>query len=202
MKSLPSKYTGTSGLKRITSLQYMNMHQEISTLGGGCFWCIESIYIKLKGVISVESGYTGGTLTNPTYEDICSGTTGHAEVVQIIFAPSVTTFEEILQIFFSIHDPTTPDRQGNDVGNQYRSAIFYHSDEQKRVAEKVIHEIETAQIFSEPIVTEISPLSEYYPAEEYHQDYYQKNPSQPYCQFVIEPKVAKFRNQYFDKLKK
>ena len=178
------------------------MHQEISTLGGGCFWCIESIYIKLKGVISVESGYTGGTLTNPTYEDICSGTTGHAEVVQIIFAPSVTTFEEILQIFFSIHDPTTPDRQGNDVGNQYRSAIFYHSDEQKRVAEKVIHEIETAQIFSEPIVTEISPLSEYYPAEEYHQDYYQKNPSQPYCQFVIEPKVAKFRNQYFDKLKK
>ena len=178
------------------------MNQEIATLGGGCFWCLEAVYEQVEGVTSVQSGYTGGARPNPTYEQVCAGATGHAEVLQITFDPSVVLFREILQIFFSIHDPTTLNRQGNDVGTQYRSAIFYHSEEQKATAAAVIAEIEAAGVFANPIVTEVAPLEQYHPAEQYHQEYYRRNSSQPYCQFVIDPKVAKFRSQYFDKLKK
>lgn len=178
------------------------MNLEIATLGGGCFWCLEAVYEQVEGVTSVQSGYTGGARLDPTYEQVCSGATGHVEVVQVTFDPTAITFREILQIFFSIHDPTTANRQGNDVGTQYRSAIFYHSEEQKATAAAVITEIEAAGVFANPIVTEVALLERYYPAEQYHQEYYRRNSSQPYCQFVIDPKVAKFRSQYFDKLKK
>ncbi len=180
----------------------MSANEEIATLGGGCFWCLEAVYEQVEGVASVQSGYTGGARPNPTYEQVCSGATGHAEVVQVRFDRTVITFREILQIFFSIHDPTTLNRQGNDVGSQYRSAIFYHSEEQKATAEAVMAEIEAAGVFSKPVVTEVVPLDQYYPGEQTHQEYYRRNSSQPYCQFVIDPKVAKFRSQYFDKLKK
>ncbi len=180
----------------------MSANEEIATLGGGCFWCLEAVYEQVEGVASVQSGYTGGARPNPTYEQVCSGATGHAEVVQVRFDSTVITFREILQIFFAIHDPTTLNRQGNDVGTQYRSAIFYHSDEQKATAEAVIAEIGAAEVFANPIVTEVVPLDQYYPGEQHHQEYYRRNSSQPYCQFVIDPKVAKFRSQYFDKLKK
>ena len=180
----------------------MSTNQEIATLGGGCFWCLEAVYEQVEGVTSVQSGYTGGARPDPTYEQVCSGATGHVEIVQVTFDPSAITFREILQIFFSIHDPTTANRQGNDVGTQYRSAIFYHSEEQKATAEAVITEIEAAGVFANPIVTEVDPLEQYYPAEQHHQEYYRRNSSQPYCQFVIDPKVSKFRSQYFDKLKK
>jgi peptide-methionine (S)-S-oxide reductase len=175
---------------------------EVATLGGGCFWCLEAVYDELKGVESVESGYMGGHVLNPTYRQVCAGTTGHAEVVQVTFDPQVVSFKEILQIFFTIHDPTTLNRQGNDVGPQYRSAIFYHSPEQKATAEAVIQELTNAKLWPNPIVTEVTPAAEFYMAEEYHQEYFANNPWQPYCQVIVAPKVAKFRKQYLDRLKK
>jgi peptide-methionine (S)-S-oxide reductase len=179
-----------------------NGQRETATLAGGCFWCLEAVFDELRGVESVESGYSGGSVPNPTYRQVCDGDTGHAEVVQIVFDPKVVSFEELLGVFFTIHDPTTLNRQGADVGTQYRSAIFYHSPEQKAAAEKVIREIAEARVWDAPIVTELTPLAEFYKAEEYHQEYYARNPSQGYCQIVIAPKVAKFRQKYFDKLKK
>ncbi len=175
---------------------------EIATLGGGCFWCTEAVFDELKGVEHVESGYSGGTVPNPTYEQVCTGTTGHAEVVQITFDPKVISYKEILQIFFTVHDPTTLNRQGADVGTQYRSVIFYHDEEQKKVAEQVIKEIETAKIWDAPIVTELAPFEAFYMAEDYHQEYFKRNPYQGYCRVVIAPKVAKFREHYREQLKK
>ena len=174
---------------------------ETATLGGGCFWCLEAVFEQLEGVHSVQSGYSGGARPDPTYEQVCSGATGHAEVAQVVFDPSVTSYREVLQIFFSIHDPTTLNRQGNDVGTQYRSVIFHHSDEQRETAQAVIEELDQARVFSDPVVTELTALEQFYPAEDYHNEYFRQNPSQPYCQFVVSPKVAKFRAQYFDKLK-
>jgi peptide-methionine (S)-S-oxide reductase len=173
---------------------------KVATLGGGCFWCLEAVYLELKGVVKVESGYAGGKVADPTYKQVCTGTTGHAEVVQVTFDPSVVTFKEILEVFFAIHDPTTLNRQGADVGTQYRSAIFYHSEEQKHVAEETIHELEAADAWDSPIVTELTPFTEFYVAEDYHQDYYARNSRQPYCQVVITPKLAKFRRKFQAKL--
>jgi peptide-methionine (S)-S-oxide reductase len=172
---------------------------EVATLGGGCFWCVEAIYQDLQGVIKVESGYSGGHVSNPTYKEVCTGLTGHAEVVQVTFDPSVVTYDDILRVFFTVHDPTTLNRQGNDVGTQYRSVIYYHSPEQKKIAEEV--KAEAQEIWDGRIVTEISPLGKFYKAEEYHQNYYKDNPNQPYCAIVIAPKVKKFRDKYKDKLK-
>ena len=178
------------------------MQSETATLAGGCFWCLEAVYDQLKGVQDVVSGYAGGSRPNPTYEQVCSGSTGHAEVVQVKFDPSVVSFRDLLGIFFAIHDPTTLNRQGGDIGTQYRSAIFYHSPEQKTIADEVIRELTEQKLWSDPIVTEVTPLSEFYPAEAYHQEYYERNPNQGYCQAVVGPKVAKFRSKYFEKLKK
>ncbi len=178
-----------------------NPPAETATLGGGCFWCLEAVFEQLQGVHSIQSGYSGGVRPNPSYEQICSGATGHAEVVQIVFDPSITSYRELLQIFFSIHDPTTPNRQGNDVGTQYRSVIFSHSEEQNDIARMIIEEIDQSRVFSAPVVTELTPLEHFYPAEAHHQEYFRQNSEQPYCQYVINPKVAKFRAQYFDKLK-
>ena len=175
--------------------------QQTATLAGGCFWCLEAVYKDLRGVEGVVSGYAGGDSPDPTYQEVCSGTTGHAEVVQVIFDPGIVSFREILEVFFSIHDPTTLNRQGADVGTQYRSAIFYDSPEQKSTAEEVIKELDAAQIWSAPIVTQVVPLSEFYKAENYHQEYFENNPSQPYCQAVVAPKVAKFRQKHLAKLK-
>ena len=175
---------------------------EIATLGGGCFWCLEAVFDDLKGVQSVESGYMGGELKDPSYEDVCSGTSGHAEVVQIRFDPALLSFGEILEVFFVIHDPTTLNRQGNDVGPQYRSAIFYHSPQQKAAAEQLIARLETEGLWDQPIVTEITPAGRFYIAEAGHQEYYQRNPYQPYCMMVVQPKVAKFRKKFMGKLKK
>ena len=174
---------------------------EVATLAGGCFWCLEAVFDQLKGVENVESGYAGGHVLNPTYRMVCTGETGHAEVVQITFDPSAISFKELLQVFFTIHDPTTLNRQGADVGTQYRSAIFYHTPEQKDVAEEVIAEMVAAKVWDDPIVTEITRITDFYPAEEYHRDYYLRNPNQPYCQVVIAPKVAKLRKHFLDKLK-
>ena len=176
--------------------------REVATLAGGCFWCLEAVYRDLRGVEQVVSGYTGGTAINPTYEQVCSGRTGHAEVVQITFDPSVVSFRELLEVFFTIHDPTTLNRQGGDVGTQYRSAIFYHSPEQRTVAEQVMAELEAEHVYDAPIVTELTPFTVFYPAEAYHQDYFARNPYQPYCAAVIAPKVAKFRRQYLERLAK
>jgi peptide-methionine (S)-S-oxide reductase len=178
------------------------MSTEIATLAGGCFWCLEAVYDELRGVKSVESGYAGGHVENPSYKAVCTGTTGHAEVVQIAFDPDVVSFKELLEVFFTIHDPTTLNRQGADVGTQYRSAIFYHSPEQKAIAEEVIAEITEAGLWDNPIVTEVTELDTFYPAEGYHQEYFVNNPDQGYCRVVIAPKVAKFRKKYFDRLKK
>ena len=175
---------------------------ETATLAGGCFWCLEAVFDDLRGVERVDSGYAGGHTLNPTYEQVCAGTTGHAEVIQITFDPRAVSFKEILEVFFTIHDPTTLNRQGADVGTQYRSAIFYHTAEQKAVAEGVIGELSAAKLWDAPIVTEIAPLTTFYPAEEYHQRYYERNPGQGYCRAVIEPKVSKFRKQYLDRLKR
>jgi peptide-methionine (S)-S-oxide reductase len=175
--------------------------QEVATLAGGCFWCLEAAFQGLKGVEQVQSGYAGGHVAKPSYEDVCTGTTGHAEVVQITFDPQVVSFEDLLRIFFTIHDPTTLNRQGADVGTQYRSAIFYHSPEQKAIAERVIAELQVDKVWDDPIVTELKPLAAFYPAEEYHRDYYRRNPNQGYCRAVIAPKVAKIRKLYFDRLK-
>jgi peptide-methionine (S)-S-oxide reductase len=176
-------------------------NREIATLGGGCFWCLDAVFKDLRGVETVESGYTGGHVKNPTYQAVCTGATGHAEVVQLTFNPAEVSFKEILEVFFTIHDPTTLNRQGYDEGTQYRSAIFYHSPEQKAIAESVIAELNEAKIWGNSIVTEVTPISEYYPAEDYHQDYFTKNPTQGYCQAVVAPKVAKFRKYFLDRLK-
>jgi peptide-methionine (S)-S-oxide reductase len=177
------------------------MTREITTLGGGCFWCLEAVYDQLKGVEDVVSGYSGGRVSNPSYELVCTGTTGHAEVVQLTFDPDVVTFQDILRVFFTIHDPTTLNRQGADVGTQYRSAVFYHSAEQKATADDVIAEMTAAHIWDDPIVTEVTPFEVFYPAEDYHQNYFVQHPNQGYCRVVIAPKVAKFRKLYLDKLK-
>ena len=176
--------------------------KEVATLAGGCFWCLEAVFDDLKGVDSVESGYMGGRTANPSYEEVCSGETGHAEVTQLTFDPKQVSFREILEVFFVIHDPTTLNRQGNDVGTQYRSAIFYHSPEQKAAAEQVIANMGAAKIYEDPIVTEVVPASKFYMAEDYHQEYFRRNPAQPYCSFVVGPKVAKFRKHFLGKLKK
>jgi peptide-methionine (S)-S-oxide reductase len=181
----------------------MSAHNtETATLAGGCFWCIDTIFRELKGVEKVESGYAGGQYPNPTYRDVCSGTTGHAEVVQVTFDPSVLSFRDLLGVFFTIHDPTTLNRQGGDVGTQYRSAVFYHSPEQRETAERVIDELNRNKVWDHPIVTQVVPVTNYSAAEEYHQDYYSQNPDQGYCQIVIAPKVAKFRKAYLDRLAK
>ncbi|MDQ3308945.1 MAG: peptide-methionine (S)-S-oxide reductase MsrA [Gemmatimonadota bacterium] len=176
-------------------------NREVATLGAGCFWCVEAVFDELRGVETVESGYSGGQLPNPSYEQVCTGRTGHAEVIQITFDPEVVSFREVLEVFFTVHDPTTLNRQGADVGTQYRSAIFYHSPEQKATAEQVIAEMNQAGIWNDPIVTEVSEFSEFFPAGEYHRDYYRRNPNQGYCQIVIAPKVAKFRQKYLANLK-
>ena len=175
--------------------------KEIATLGGGCFWCLEAVYDELEGVEDVVSGYAGGAVANPSYEQVCSGRTGHAEVVQVTFDPSQISYQELLEVFFTIHDPTTPNRQGHDIGTQYRSIILYHSPEQRAVAEQTIAELEAAQLWDAPIVTELEPLTTFYPAEDYHQEYYRRNPEQAYCQAVVAPKVAKARKQFLAKLK-
>lgn len=172
---------------------------EIATLGGGCFWCVEAIYQDLKGVSKVESGYSGGHIDNPTYKEVCSGLTGHAEVIQVTFDPEIISFADILRIFFTVHDPTTLNRQGNDSGTQYRSVIYYHSEEQKKTAETV--KIEAQEAWDDPIVTEITAFDMFYKAEDYHQNYFKDNPNQGYCSFIIAPKVKKFREKYKDRLK-
>ena len=179
----------------------MTQNLEKATLGAGCFWCIEAIYQDVKGVHKVESGYAGGHVANPTYRQVCTGTTGHAEVAQITFDPDVISFEDILTIFWRTHDPTTLNRQGADVGTQYRSAIFYHNEEQKRIAEKSLAETDASGLWPNSIVTEIDPLATFYVAEDYHQNYYNDNANQPYCRVVIDPKVRKFRKEFKDRLK-
>lgn len=179
-----------------------NHDKELATLAGGCFWCLEAVYDDLKGVESVESGYMGGKTENPSYEDVCSGQSGHAEVVQIGFDPRIVAFKEILEVFFVIHDPTTLNRQGNDAGTQYRSAVFYHSPEQKRGAEEAIERLAAEGVYQDRIVTEVAPAGPLYVAEDHHQEYFANNPYQPYCVAVVAPKVAKFRRKFLDKLKR
>ncbi len=184
------------------NVQSTSSRKEVATLGGGCFWCLEAVFDDLEGVEDVVSGYSGGPVPNPSYQQVCTGTTGHAEVVQITFDPNVLSYRELLEVFFSIHDPTTLNRQGADVGTQYRSAIFYHSPEQKRIADQVLAEFRAARLWDNPIVTEITPFKAFYAAEAYHQEYFRRNPDQSYCQIVIVPKVAKFRKNYLARLKK
>lgn len=175
--------------------------KEVATLGAGCFWCVEAVFQDLKGVEKVTSGYTGGKVENPTYKEVCTGLTGHAEVCQITYDPKVVSFSEILEVFWQTHDPTTLNRQGNDVGTQYRSSIFYHNQEQKEISEKYLKKLDESGAFSNKIVTTIEPLGDYYVAEDYHQNYFNENGNQPYCQFVVKPKVEKFRKVFADKLK-
>jgi peptide-methionine (S)-S-oxide reductase len=175
--------------------------REVATLAGGCFWCLEAVFDQVQGVEDVVSGYTGGVVPHPTYEQVCTGTTGHAEAVQVTFDPDVISYRDLLEIFFSIHDPTTLNRQGEDVGTQYRSAIFYHSSEQKAVAERVIADLGAARVWADPIVTEVTPAGAFYAAEAYHQEYFVRNGGQPYCRLVVAPKVAKFRTQHQARLK-
>jgi peptide-methionine (S)-S-oxide reductase len=189
-------------------LEYGEVHmneiidgKEIATLAGGCFWCLEAVFDDLIGVEDVVSGYSGGKFPNPTYKQVCTGATGHAEVVQVTFDPARISYRDILEVFFSIHDPTTLNRQGGDVGTQYRSAIFYHTPEQKTTAEQVIQELSAARLWGRPIVTDIQPFTKFYPAEDYHQEYFANNAQQPYCQIVIAPKVTKFRKHYLERLK-
>ena len=173
---------------------------EVATLAGGCFWCIEAAFDEIRGVIKVESGYSGGTTTSPTYEQVCSGTTGHAEAVQVTFEPNVVSFQDILHIFFTVHDPTTPNRQGADMGSQYRSVIFYHNEKQKEIAEQVIRELEDQKVWDNPIVTQVVPFKKFYKAENYHNQYFSRNPNAGYCRVVIAPKIAKLREKYREKL--
>jgi peptide-methionine (S)-S-oxide reductase len=173
---------------------------EVATLAGGCFWCMEAVYDQLRGVVDVVSGYSGGRTVNPSYEQVCTGNTGHAEAVQITFDSSIT-FRQLLEVFFTVHDPTTLNRQGGDVGTQYRSAIFYHSPEQKATAEQVIAEMTAAKVWPAPIVTQVVPCGVFYPAEDYHQEYFAHHPERGYCQVVVAPKVAKFRKHFLDRLK-
>jgi peptide-methionine (S)-S-oxide reductase len=176
--------------------------KEVATLGAGCFWCVEAVYDQLKGVISVESGYSGGHTVNPTYKEVCTGETGHAEVCHITFDPKIITFGDILTVFWSIHDPTTLNRQGADVGTQYRSVIYYHNEKQKEIAERQIELITNQKLYNDPIVTEITKFSLFFQAEDYHQEYFTNNPNQPYCRMVVGPKVEKFEKLFKDKLKK
>jgi peptide-methionine (S)-S-oxide reductase len=179
-----------------------NSQREVATLGGGCFWCLEAVFDQLRGVEDVVSGYAGGQMPNPSYDAVCSGTTGHAEVIQVTFNPAEVSYRELLEVFFTIHDPTTLNRQGADVGTQYRSVIFYHGDEQRDTAREVIRDLEAEGVWENPIVTQVVPMPEFYPAETYHQEYYARNPRQGYCQVVIAPKVSHFRSKYLSKLKK
>jgi peptide-methionine (S)-S-oxide reductase len=174
---------------------------ELATFGAGCFWCTEAVFQNVKGVSKVVSGYAGGNVKNPTYREICTGLTGHAEVTQITFDPSKVSFEELLEVFWNTHDPTTLNRQGADEGTQYRSVVFYHTDEQRKAAEKYKSQLEASKVYQNPIVTEISPLPDYFPAENYHQNYFELNPNQSYCQYVVRPKVEKFKKQFQSKLK-
>src|SRR5215203_4402924 len=183
------------------STQTQGSRTEVVTLGGGCFWCLEAVYDQLKGVISVESGYSNGHVVKPSYRQVCNGDTGHAEVVRVTFDPSVVSFRELLEIFFTIHDPTTLNRQGADIGTQYRSGIYFNSPEQEQVAHEVIAELNQEKLWNKPIVTEVVPVNNYYVAEDYHQEYFANNAYQPYCQVVVAPKVSKFRKKYFEKLK-
>ncbi len=176
--------------------------EEIATIAGGCFWCLEAIFKEVEGVQQVLSGYTGGHQENPTYEQVCSDKTGHAEAIQITFFPEVISFREILEIFFTIHDPTQMNRQGPDIGSQYRSAIFYHNQTQKVVAEQLIKELNSTRTFSSPVVTQVKPYEKFFSAEQYHRDYFERNPLQPYCQAIINPKIIKFRKTWENKLKK
>ena len=179
-----------------------NSRVEVATLGSGCFWCTEAVFAEIKGVKKVDPGYSGGSMANPTYRQVSTGTTGYAEVVQVFFDPDVISFRELLEIFFVTHDPTTLNRQGADVGTQYRSAIFYHNETQKKVAEQVIDEFNSAKVFGSPVVTAVEPFTVFYVAEDYHKDYFKRHPEQPYCRVVISPKVAKLRKKLGDKLKK
>ena len=176
--------------------------KDIVTFGAGCFWCTEAVFLNVKGVLGVESGYSGGKVKNPSYREVCTGETGHAEVTQITYDPKVVSFEDLLEVFWNTHDPTTLDRQGADEGTQYRSVIYYHSEEQKKLAEVYKKQLESSHVFKNPIVTEISPFTTFYKAEDYHQNYYALNPNQGYCQVVIRPKVDKFKKQFAAKLKK
>lgn len=186
-------------LSMTTSAQ--SSKNEIITLGGGCFWCTEAIYKELKGVVDVTSGYAGGEIVNPSYKEVCTGRTGHAEVIEVEFDPTIITLSEILEVFFATHDPTTLNRQGADVGTQYRSVIFYRNETQQKIAETIVDELNRENIFGKPVVTEISPWINFFAAEDYHQDYYENNPDQGYCQFVIVPKLEKFRKIFKDQLK-
>jgi len=185
----------------MNSFSEQNKNVEQATLGGGCFWCTEAIFLRLNGVEEVKSGYSGGKIKNPSYREVCTGRTGHAEVIQITFDPKIISFAEILEVFFATHDPTTLNRQGNDIGTQYRSVIFYHNEEQKKIAEKVLSLLEKDKVYDNPVVTEITPFSNFYLAEDYHNNYFEQNPAQPYCQFVIAPKVEKFQKIFKEKLK-
>jgi peptide-methionine (S)-S-oxide reductase len=195
----------TTGASRsfvpVRGIMSEKMNREVATLAGGCFWCLEAVYDDLKGIDSVESGYMGGNVTNPTYKQVCTGTTGHAEVIRITFDPAVISFRDLLEVFFTIHDPTTLNRQGGDVGTQYRSAIFYHSEEQRSVAGQVIAELTSQGIWEAPIVTQVTPAGTFYQAEDYHQEYFRRNSSQPYCRMVVEPKVIKARKTFMSRLK-
>jgi peptide-methionine (S)-S-oxide reductase len=179
----------------------MTTNREVATLAGGCFWCLEAVFLEVKGVEKVVSGYTGGHVPDPDYGEVCSGSTGHAEVVQVTFDPAALSYRDLLNVFFSIHDPTTLNRQGHDAGTQYRSAIFTHSIEQDRVARQAIDELTAEQIFDDPIVTQVEAAGPFYAAEEYHQNYFAQNPEQPYCRAVVAPKVAKFRKQHLERLR-
>ena len=180
----------------------MNTNLQTATLAGGCFWCLEAVYDEIKGVQGVESGYAGGRMDNPTYRAVCNGDTGHAEVVQVHFDPNIVSYRDLLNVFFAIHDPTTLNRQGADTGTQYRSAIFYHDDEQKKIAEELIRDLNAQKIWDRPIVTEVAKLDKFYMAEDYHQEYFANNPYQPYCMAVVSPKVSKFRKHFIELLKK
>jgi peptide-methionine (S)-S-oxide reductase len=184
-----------------TPIQTRRSGSEVATLAGGCFWCLEAVYDQVRGVESVKSGYIGGTVEDPTYEAVCSGQTGHAEAVRITFNPNAISYRELLEIFFVVHDPTTLNRQGNDVGTQYRSAIFYHGPAQRQAAEELIQTLTKQGLYPEPIVTEVVPAVQWYEAEAYHQGYFVRNPFQDYCQFVVGPKVAKFRKQFAQRLR-
>ncbi|MCU0725051.1 MAG: peptide-methionine (S)-S-oxide reductase MsrA [Planctomycetes bacterium] len=187
-----SKERGTDGVKAAG----------LATFGGGCFWCTEAMFERLLGVVSATSGYSGGHVESPTYEQVCAGDTGHAEAIQVAYDPAVVSFEQLLEVFFATHDPTTKDRQGADIGPQYRSVVFFHDGEQKRIAREVIRDLEASGAFGAPIVTEIAPFTKFWPAEEYHQEYFDQNPSQGYCRAVIAPKVAKFEKVFADRLKR
>ncbi len=193
--------TGIFILLVFISTTAMAKNLEKATLGGGCFWCTEAVYLELKGVVDVKPGYSGGHVKNPSYKEVCTGTTGHAEVVQVTFDPDVVSFSDILEVFFMTHDPTTLNRQGNDVGPQYRSVIFYHNEAQKEIAEKVIDLFEKEKVYDKPIVTQVEPFEKFYEAEDYHQNYYNRNKGQGYCQYVITPKLEKFRKIFKDQLK-